>query len=172
MMPKARGLIFAATAVLVSPVYAEACPGPITKASRLVLVTTQSMSTAPATLQLFTRTSANKPWKRVSAAEAAVVGKAGLGWGYPFLNVKANEEPEKVEGDNWTPAGFFRIGRSFGFGSKRSRESTRLVYLHSYLECSWQRNVRVCWASRRACQGVAGIFSSGRGARNPAGNYL
>ena len=65
-----------------------------------MLVTTQSMNTAPATLQLFTRTSANKPWKRVSAAEPAVVGKAGLGWGYPFLNVAENEEPEKVEGDN------------------------------------------------------------------------
>jgi L,D-peptidoglycan transpeptidase YkuD (ErfK/YbiS/YcfS/YnhG family) len=118
-MPKPRDLIFAATAILVSPVYAETCPGPITEASRLVFVTTRSMDTGPATLQLFTRTSANKPWKRVSAAEPAVVGKAGLGWGYPFLNVKENEEPEKVEGDNRTPAGFFRIGRSFGFGPSR-----------------------------------------------------
>ena len=43
-MPKLRGLIFAATAIVVSPVYAETCPGPITKASRLVLVTTRSMT--------------------------------------------------------------------------------------------------------------------------------
>jgi len=118
-LPKPRGLIFAATVILVSPVYAENCPGLITKASRLVLVTTQSMNTALATLQLFTPTSANKPWKRVSAAEPAVVGKGGLGWGYPFLNVKENEEPEKVEGDSRTPAGFFRIGPSFGFGPSR-----------------------------------------------------
>ena len=112
-------MIFAATVIFVSPVYAETCPAPITKASRLVLVTTQSMNTALATLQLFTRTSANMPWKRVSATEPAVVGKAGLGWGYPFLNVKENEEPEKIEGDNRTPAGFFRIGQSFGFGPSR-----------------------------------------------------
>jgi L,D-peptidoglycan transpeptidase YkuD (ErfK/YbiS/YcfS/YnhG family) len=118
-MPKLRGLIFAATAILVSPVYAETCPGPITKASRLVLVTTRSMDTELATLQLFTRRSAKMPWKRMSAAEPAVVGKAGLGWGYPFLNFKEGEEPEKVEGDNRTPAGFFRIGRSFGFGPSR-----------------------------------------------------
>ena len=39
----------------------------------------------------------------MSAAEPAVVGKAGLGWGYPFLNLKEGEEPEKVEGDNRTP---------------------------------------------------------------------
>jgi len=118
-MPKLRGLIFAATAILVSPVYAETCPGPVTKASRLVLVTTRSMDTELATLQLFTRRSAKMPWKGMSAAEPAVVGKAGLGWGYPFLNFKEGEEPEKVEGDNRTPAGFFRIGRSFGFGPSR-----------------------------------------------------
>jgi hypothetical protein len=54
-MPKLSGLIFAATAMLVAPVYAETCPRPIAQASRLVLVTTQSMDTALATLQLFTR---------------------------------------------------------------------------------------------------------------------
>src|SRR5262245_24842662 len=118
-MRRAKVLIFAATTILSSAVYAETCPDRIAKASRLVLVTTRSMDTQLATMQLFTRQSTNKPWKRVSAAEPAVVGKAGLGWGYPFLNVKENEEPEKVEGDNRTPAGFFRIGRSFGFGPSR-----------------------------------------------------
>jgi len=129
-MPKPIGLIFAATAILVSPVFvspvlspvlAATCPAPLAQASRLVLVTTQSMDTALATLQLFTRRSANMPWKRVGAAEPAVVGKAGLGWGYPFLDVKESEEPEKVEGDNRTPAGFFRIGPSFGFAPSRRR---------------------------------------------------
>lgn len=115
-MPKLGGFIFAATAILVSPVCAETCPGPIAEASRLVLVTTRSMDTEQATLQLFTRPSANIPWKRVSAAEPAVVGKAGLGWGYTFLDFKQSDEPEKFEGDNRTPAGFFRMGPSFGFG--------------------------------------------------------
>ena len=119
-MPKPIGLIVAATAILVSPVFvspvlAATCPAPLAQASRLVLVATQSMDTALATLQRFTRRSADLPWKRVGAAEPAVVGKAGLGWGFPFLDVKEGEEPEKVEGDNRTPAGFFRIGASFGF---------------------------------------------------------
>src|SRR5262249_51656819 len=70
-MPNPIGLIFAAAAILVSPVFVSAvlaatCPAPIAQASRLVLVTTQSMDTALATLQLFTRRSANMPWKRVS----------------------------------------------------------------------------------------------------------
>src|SRR6516165_1851198 len=123
-MPKPMGLIFAAAAMLASPVFvspvlAATCPPPLAQASRLVLVTTQFMDTPLATLQLFRRASADMPWKRVSAAEPAVVGKAGLGWGYPFLDVKDGEEPEKVEGDNRTPAGFFRIGPSFGFAPSR-----------------------------------------------------
>jgi len=123
-MPKPMGLIFAATAILVSPAFvspvlAATCPAPLAQAKRLVLVATQSMDTALATLQLFARRSADLPWKRVSAAEPAVVGKAGLGWGYPFVNFKENEEPEKFEGDNRTPAGFFRIGPSFGFAPSR-----------------------------------------------------
>src|SRR5258707_9724007 len=118
-MRKREALIFAATTILVSPVYAETCPDPIAEASRLVLVTTRSMDTQLATMQLFTRQSANKPWKRISAAEPAVVGKAGLGWGYSALDLNDREEPEKVEGDKRTPAGFFRIGASFGFAPSR-----------------------------------------------------
>ena len=114
-MRKGRVLIFAATTILASPVYAETCPDQIAEASRLVLVTTRSMDTQLATMQLFARRSANKPWKGVGVAEPAVVGKAGLGWSYSFVDLKDREEPEKVEGDKRTPAGFFRIGASFGF---------------------------------------------------------
>jgi len=118
-MRKRTALIFAATTILASPVYAETCPDLIAQASRLISVTTPSMDTQLATMQLFTRHSANKPWNRISAAEPAVVGKAGLGWGYSFVHLKEPEEPEKVEGDKRTPAGFFRIGASFGFSPSR-----------------------------------------------------
>src|SRR5262249_16262402 len=119
MMPNPMGWISVATAILVSPVDAATCPEPITEASRLVLVATRTMDTELATMQLFTRQGPNKPCKPISAAEPAVVGKAGLGWGYPFLDFKKGEEPEKVEGDKRTPAGFFRIGASFGFAPSR-----------------------------------------------------
>src|SRR5262249_37168142 len=62
-------------------------------------ITAPSMDTELATMRLFTRRWANQPWKLVGAAEPAVVGKAGLGWGYSFLDVKQREEPEKIEGD-------------------------------------------------------------------------
>src|SRR5262249_41460226 len=44
---------------------------------------------------------------------------SALGWGYSFVDLKDREEPEKVEGDKRTPAGFFRIGASFGFAPSR-----------------------------------------------------
>src|SRR5258708_24346020 len=77
------------------------------------------MDTALATLQRFTRRSADLPWKRVGAGGPAVVGKAGLGWGFPFLDVEDGEETEKVEGEDRTTAGFLRIGSSLGFAPSR-----------------------------------------------------
>ena len=118
-MPKLRVLIFAATAILTSPAYAETCPAPITRASRLVLVTTQSMDTALATLQLFTRPSPKHPLETRQRGRASCRWQSWPRLGYPFLNFKEGEEPEKVEGDNRTPAGFFRIGPSFGFAPSR-----------------------------------------------------
>jgi L,D-peptidoglycan transpeptidase YkuD (ErfK/YbiS/YcfS/YnhG family) len=53
--------------------------------------------------------------------EACQRGRAGCrrqSWGYSFAD-KNREEPEKVEGDKRTPAGFFRIGASFGFAPSR-----------------------------------------------------
>ena len=54
-MRKRKALIFAATTILVSPVYAETCPDLIAQASRLVLVPTRSVDTQLATIQLFTQ---------------------------------------------------------------------------------------------------------------------
>ena len=116
-MPKLRFLTISAVAILAPPVYAGDCPAPVSEALRLVLVTTSSMNAASAKIGLFTRTSTDMPWKRVSGVDPAVVGQAGLGWGHPFLRYKREGELEKREGDKRTPAGFFRIGSSFGFSN-------------------------------------------------------
>jgi L,D-peptidoglycan transpeptidase YkuD (ErfK/YbiS/YcfS/YnhG family) len=81
----------------------------------LVLVTTSSMHTSAASLRLFTRNAPGEEWTEDGKAEAAVVGRAGLAWGAGFLDHKRDGDPEKVEGDRRTPAGFFRIGPTFGF---------------------------------------------------------
>jgi L,D-peptidoglycan transpeptidase YkuD (ErfK/YbiS/YcfS/YnhG family) len=114
-MMSRRPLMALAVLMFAPYAYAGGCPDPIGRASHLVLVTTSTMNVAVAKMQLFTRAAAGEPWTRSTAAEPAVVGQAGLGWGYTFLRFKRDEEPEKVEGDKRTPAGFFSIGSSFGF---------------------------------------------------------
>jgi L,D-peptidoglycan transpeptidase YkuD (ErfK/YbiS/YcfS/YnhG family) len=115
MMSRLRKLVLAATATAAGPALAQSCPPPLNEALRLVLVTTPDMESSKARLQLFTRTSTTVPWRPLSAGEPAMVGKMGLAWGLPFLSYKREGEPEKVEGDKRTPAGFYRLGSSFGF---------------------------------------------------------
>jgi D-alanyl-D-alanine dipeptidase len=75
------------------------------------------MATFRASVQLFERTAADAPWRSVQTLGPAVVGASGLAWGRPFLDWASTGGPVKVEGDKRTPAGVYRIGRSFGFGA-------------------------------------------------------
>ena len=54
-----------------------------------------------------------------SPAGTARAAQGSSRLGLPVPQFKEHEEPEKVEGDKRTPAGFFRIGRSFGFSPSR-----------------------------------------------------
>jgi L,D-peptidoglycan transpeptidase YkuD (ErfK/YbiS/YcfS/YnhG family) len=108
-------MVAALVACSAMQVRAGACPEPLGGAQRLVLVTTPSMGTALARVGLFTRAARTMPWQKVGETERAVVGKAGLGWGHSFGYAKRSGEPSKIEGDRRTPAGFFRLGPSFGF---------------------------------------------------------
>jgi len=98
-----------------SPAVGQICPVPLEGAQRLVLVTAATMASSAATLQLFERASAHAPWRSAHPAEPAVIGRAGLAWGYPFRDLARGDEPIKTEGDQRTPAGIYLIGRSFGF---------------------------------------------------------
>lgn len=93
------------------------CPATLEGAQKLVVVTTTNMDTARASVQKFERLGSGGPWRPVGKAEPAVVGSAGLAWGYPFRTFAAPGEPIKVEGDKRTPAGIYRIGQSFGFAA-------------------------------------------------------
>jgi L,D-peptidoglycan transpeptidase YkuD (ErfK/YbiS/YcfS/YnhG family) len=94
---------------------AQNCPAPLADAQRLVLVIAETMHTAAASAALYERPSAASPWRLVQGAGPAVVGAAGMGWGFPFRAHARAGEPIKVEGDKRAPAGIFRIGASFGF---------------------------------------------------------
>ena len=106
-------------------VRAQSCPAPLADAKRLVLVTAPNMNDVAATMRLYERASAKEEWRALGATEPATVGKAGIGWSQFFLKLARRGEPLKVEGDKRTPAGIFRIGRSFG-----TLASSRPDYLH------------------------------------------
>lgn len=73
------------------------------------------MDGAAATLETFERDSPEATWRYRSGPEPAVVGEAGLGWGFTFRSEAQPGEPLKMEGDKQAPAGIFAIGAPFGF---------------------------------------------------------
>ncbi|MGA7383565.1 MAG: L,D-transpeptidase family protein [Methylocella sp.] len=105
---------------------AQTCPEPLSDARRLILVTTASMTTFRATVRLFERASVDTAWSPAGIPGPAVVGLSGLAWGQPFRNFVRGGEPFKIEGDKRTPAGVYRIGRSFGFVASSRPDYLRL----------------------------------------------
>jgi L,D-peptidoglycan transpeptidase YkuD (ErfK/YbiS/YcfS/YnhG family) len=111
--------------ILPSIALAQSCPEPLASARKLVLVTADGMSTSNASIQRFERAASSQPWRPVSAPQPALIGKGGMGWANMFRSFAKNGERTKAEGDKRVPAGFFRIGQSFGF-----QPSGRPNYLH------------------------------------------
>jgi L,D-peptidoglycan transpeptidase YkuD (ErfK/YbiS/YcfS/YnhG family) len=110
--------LLALTALLpqaIAPVLGQTCLLSAQDVRRVVLVTAPTMNTLAATAQLFERDAADAPWRVVHVAEPAVLGLAGMAWGVGFRHLARDGEPVKAEGDMRTPAGIYRIGRSFGF---------------------------------------------------------
>ena len=119
-----RGGLALALAVLPSFALAQSCPEPLASARRLVLVTTDAMSSKVAQMQRFERAAPGQPWQPAGAAVPALIGRNGMAWAHAFRAMAKSGEPIKVDGDKRAPAGFYRIGASFGFGA-----STRPNYM-------------------------------------------
>lgn len=115
----ATSFLAAALASLFGSICARAedatCPAALKGARQLVVVTTANIAAVRARLQRFERSRDDDVWRVVDKAQPAVVGSGGLAWSYPFRAFAREGEPIKVEGDKRTPAGVYKIGRSFGF---------------------------------------------------------
>jgi len=109
--------VTACAAVVFAPAAAlsQSCPEPLASAQRLVLVTADTFSSSTASLQRFTRAAPASPWRADGGPVSALVGRKGLAWAPAFRTHGRRGEPIKVEGDKRAPAGFYKIGRSFGF---------------------------------------------------------
>ncbi len=99
------------------PALAQACPQPLASATRLVLVTTDGFNSPFAAVQRFERPAPNATWQVSGGAASGHVGRLGVGWAHAFRAYGRRGEPSKVEGDKRAPAGFFKIGRPFGFAA-------------------------------------------------------
>jgi len=108
--------VFALLIALLIPAaaLAQSCPVILSNANRLVLVTTETMDSTPATAQLFARASAGERWRALGPPEPALVGRAGMAWAHTFRHLARAGEPIKAEGDKRAPAGVYPIGASFG----------------------------------------------------------
>ena len=95
---------------------AQSCPAPLNDARRLVLVVADTPSSTTATVERFERDAPNAPWQLSGGAATALDRPQGSWLGATrFVPLRAGGEPVKVEGDKRAPAGFYKIGRSFGF---------------------------------------------------------
>lgn len=114
--PDAAAAVSLALTLALLPVstIAQACPSPLAESKRLVLVVAETMNSTAATLQLFERGSPKDSWRPLGAPEPALVGRAGMAWSHFFRDLRRDKEPIKVEGDKRAPAGFYKIGRTFG----------------------------------------------------------
>lgn len=106
---------------------AQSCPQPLASAHRLVLVTAATLTSKTASVQRFTRASPSSPWRSDGGPVSALIGHKGVGWAQAFRAFARAGEPIKQEGDKRAPAGFYTIGRSFGFAPSDRPRYLRLV---------------------------------------------
>ncbi len=98
---------------------AQSCPEPLASAHRLVLVTADTLSSTTATVERYERHTPNAQWQLAGGPASALIGHKGVAWAYAFRKFAKRGEPIKVEGDKRAPAGFYKIGPSFGFAASQ-----------------------------------------------------
>ncbi len=113
--------IFSAGSTYAAPV----CPKNAAQAEQFILVLSPSMTSTKASVRYFERRKGGG-WQPVGERTDAVLGRNGLGWSWAFERYASGSQPIKKEGDRRTPAGFFTVGRAFGFSSAKRRNYVRL----------------------------------------------
>jgi D-alanyl-D-alanine dipeptidase len=104
-------------------------PGPIPVRSRqLLLVRSASWSANVGSLQRYQR-EPNAQFVAVGKPLQVNLGRRGMAWGRGLH--AAQPGPVKVEGDNRTPAGAFRLGSLFGYAPERpAGAAANFPYIH------------------------------------------
>ncbi len=120
-------LLTMAALIVPQAALAQSCPEPLASARRLVLVIANTLTSNSASVQRFERAAPNAPWQADGGPVTGLIGHNGLAWAYAFRGFVRNGEPVKVEGDKRVPAGFYRLGRSFGFAASPRPGYLRII---------------------------------------------
>jgi len=105
--------------------------------TQLVTVITEGWNDFHAQLQRYSR-DAKGAWRTEGAPIAAVIGRAGLGWGRGLHGSGAPAGlagPEKREGDLRSPAGRFALGQVYGYAEGDPRVALRYQPATPELRC-------------------------------------
>ncbi|HEY0223726.1 MAG TPA: hypothetical protein VGC38_04350 [Pseudolabrys sp.] len=82
-----------------------------------MLVTADNFASTTASVQRYERDAPGALWQLSGGQASALIGHNGLAWAYAFRKFARKNDPQKMEGDKCAPAGFFKIGSSFGFAA-------------------------------------------------------
>ncbi|MEZ5300792.1 MAG: L,D-transpeptidase family protein [Verrucomicrobiales bacterium] len=107
-------LAFAALTAAAAPVApADGIPD---SCRQLIVAKAPDWSSHRASLAVYERESAKKPWKPAFKSPIpALLGRNGMAWGRGVKEFKGGDIPPKREGDKKAPAGIFKVGAVFGY---------------------------------------------------------
>ena len=96
---------------------------------QLIIVTTKSWNDVRASVQFLDRAEAGQaPWRKVGEQFPGVIGKQGFGWGVGLHGTGQKGAPTKMEGDQKSPAGVFKLYSVFGTASPAQVNFLRFPY--------------------------------------------
>jgi D-alanyl-D-alanine dipeptidase len=94
-----------------------------------VLVTASDLRISTGTLRRYECADAGARWQPVGTPAEVLLGRRGLGWGVGLHPAAGNDEPQKIEGDERSPAGIFVFGTAFGRAAREELPWMRMPYL-------------------------------------------
>jgi D-alanyl-D-alanine dipeptidase len=101
----------------------------ISKCRQLIVVTSEAWNAVSATIQLFERTQGEQTsWQKVGKPFSGVIGSRGFAWGIGLHGTGAAGAPRKMEGDETSPAGVFRLFSVFGLANPAQVRFLRFPY--------------------------------------------
>lgn len=100
-----------------------------TNSKQVIVVTSADWNASQGILKRYEKFKDQKEWQAIGPSIRVELGKNGMAWGIGLHHNNFKKGPLKVEGDNKTPAGIFRIGSGFGFAPAKKMKNLKINYI-------------------------------------------